>query len=451
MSKHMTIPQNTVFQSSLRGKVRLFSWLIIGALLMLPTAVLVMFLVDVDDTIICEGTVIPKDMYELVAPAGGPVKEIFFKTGRQVKKGDLLVQLDDTDFQNEKRRIEAAVQILKAEQQVRENDLKVQLDATEYIHEASRVEAVIRSLETAYQVKKNELDVLKLEPLPENYRHAQPRLEAAEKAYNAARTSLDKFKDVMTPREIEPYEKNERDAKLELSIRQENNRIVGAGYAGIVIRKAENELKVIESQIKEKQVELAILKQRIAERTGADRKNDSLSRKITDRVRSELQVIRSQIAEKEVELNILRKKIDDCKIRAVVDGIILSLPCKDSMYVDRGKPAVIMGSLELSVRADVDARFIRKVRLTQRAEISSDIFSRLQYGHFAATVVKIGTVPLDNPVYLALDTADCDIKVGSKAEVRLITGTQPAIYAFLNITKDDEIALRLQERRRNSR
>ncbi|MBO5958594.1 MAG: hypothetical protein J6Q65_00580, partial [Lentisphaeria bacterium] len=218
----------------------------------------------------------------------------------------------------------------------RENDLKVQLDATEYIHEASRVEAAIRSLETAYQVKKNELDVLKLEPLPENYRHAQPRLEAAEKAYNAARTSLDKFKDVMTPREIEPYEKNERDAKLELSIRQENNRIVGAGYAGIVIRKAENELKVIESQIKEKQVELAILKQRIAERTGADRKNDSLSRKITDRVRSELQVIRSQIAEKEVELNILRKKIDDCKIRAVVDGIILSLPCKDSMYVDLG-------------------------------------------------------------------------------------------------------------------
>ncbi|MBO5958593.1 MAG: hypothetical protein J6Q65_00575 [Lentisphaeria bacterium] len=114
-----------------------------------------------------------------------------------------------------------------------------------------------------------------------------------------------------------------------------------------------------------------------------------------------------------------------------------------------------MGSLELSVRADVDARFIRTVRLTQRAEISSDIFSRLQYGHFAATVVKIGTVPLDNttfyPVYLALDTADCDIKVGSKAEVRLITGTQPAIYAFLNITKDDETALRLQERRRNSR
>ena len=96
MSQHMTTPQPAVFQSSLRGKVRLFAWLIIGALLMLPTAVLLMFLIDVDDTVICEGTVIPKETYELVAPIGGAVKEIFCRSGDPVKKGDLLVQLDAT-------------------------------------------------------------------------------------------------------------------------------------------------------------------------------------------------------------------------------------------------------------------------------------------------------------------------------------------------------------------
>ena len=453
MSKHMTIPQNTTFQSSLRGKVRLFAWLIIGALLMLPTAVLLMFLVDVDDTIICEGTVIPKETYELVAPTGGAVKEIFCRTGDKVKKGDLLVQLDDTEFQNEKKRIEAAIQILNSELQVKEHDLKLQLDATEYILNASKLEAAIKSLEEAYQVKKNELELLKLEPLPETYRHAPARLEAAQKAHQAAKTSLENFKNVMTPREIESYERSERDAKLELAIRQENNRIVSAGYAQTVIKKAESELKVIESQIAEKKVELNILKQRIADRSAAGKaKPESLSFKIAEKVRSEISVIESQIAEKKVELVALSRKIEECKIRAKEDGIILSLPCKDSHYVNRGNPAVIMGSLELTVRADVDARFIRKVRFDQKAEITSDIFSRLQYGEFSASVVKIGTVPLEGtslyPVYLALNTEDCDIKVGSKAEVRIITGTQPAIYAFMNITKDDEDALRLRERRR---
>lgn len=453
MSQHMTTPPPAVFQSSLRGKVRLFAWLIIGALLMLPTAVLLMFLIDVDDTIICEGTVIPKETYELVAPAGGAVKEIFCRTGDKVKKGDLLVQLDDADFLNEKKRVEAAIQILRSELQVKEHDLKLQLDATEYILNASKVEAAIKSLEESYQVKKNELELLKLEPLPETYRHAPARLEAAQKAHQAAKTSLDNFKNVMTPREIESYERSERDAKLELSIRQENNRIVSAGYAQTVIKKAESELKVIESQIAEKKVELNILKKRIADRRAAgEAKPESLSYKIVEKARSEISVIRSQIAEKEVELDVLSRKIEACKIRAKEDGIILSLPCKDSHYVNRGNPAVVMGSLELTVRADVDARFIRKVRLEQKADITSDIFSRLQYGEFSASVVKIGTVPLEGtslyPVYLALDTEECDIKVGSKAEVRIITGNQPAIYAFMNITKDDEDALRLRERRR---
>ena len=315
------------------------------------------------------------------------------------------------------------------------------------------MEAAIKSLEESYQVKKNELNLLNLEPLPETYRHAPARLEAAEKAYFAAKKSLDSFKDVMTPREIESYERSERDAKLELSIRQENNRIVSSGYAQTVIKKAESELKVIQSQIAEKKVELNILNQRIADRRAAGEANpESLSFKIVEKVRSEISVIRSQVAEKEVELDVLSRKIEECKIRAREDGIILALPCKDSYYVNRGNPAVVMGSLELTVRADVDARFIRKVRLDQKADITSDIFSRLQYGEFSASVVKIGTVPLEGttlyPVYLALNTEDCDIKVGSKAEVRIITGNQPAIYAFMNITKDDEDALRLRERRR---
>ena len=83
------------------------------------------------------------------------------------------------------------------------------------------------------------------------------------------------------------------------------------------------------------------------------------------------------------------------------------------------------------------------------------MYSRLQYGMFEASVVKIASVPMDEnsdkyPVWLRLKNEGCDIKIGSKAEVRIFTGSSPAIYAFLNITKDDDTAKRLQELRRKN-
>lgn len=395
-----------VFKNSLRSKIKLFSWLIISALLTIPLVAILLYIVNVDDSIICTGTVIPQHTYDLAANFDGPVKELYFRTGDQVRKGDLIVQMDDTEYQNELRKVEAAITILKSELMVKKSELFVQLDNTELLNTARKVEAAIQILKSELQVKKNEIDVLLLEPLPENYRHSAPRLDAALEADKTARQNLQNYKTVLTKIEFSKYEKEARDARVERAIREENDRIVKQGLGVKIIEKARNEMGVI----------------------------------------------RNQIAEKEVELAILRKRIEDCKISAVVDGTILELPCKRARYVDRGKPAVIMGSPELTVRAEVDSRFIRKVRLGQDAEISSDIFSRLQYGHFYAVVEKISEVPLENttkyPVYLSLNTEECDFKVGSKAEVRIITGTAPAIYAFLNITKDDETMKRLQEKRR---
>ena len=452
-----------VFKNSLRSKIKLFSWLIISALLTIPLVAILLYIVNVDDSIICTGTVIPQHTYDLAANFDGPVKELYFRTGDQVRKGDLIVQMDDTEYQNELRKVEAAITILKSELMVKKSELFVQLDNTELLNTARKVEAAIQILKSELQVKKNEIDVLLLEPLPENYRHSAPRLDAALEADKTARQNLQNYKTVLTKIEFSKYEKEARDARVERAIREENDRIVKQGLGVKIIEKARNEMGVIQNQIAEKEVELAILRKRIEDRSRAsamdtDGKKEQnsasagLAVKIREKVENELKVIEGQITEKEVELAILRKRIEDCKISAVVDGTILELPCKRARYVDRGKPAVIMGSPELTVRAEVDSRFIRKVRLGQDAEISSDIFSRLQYGHFYAVVEKISEVPLENttkyPVYLSLNTEECDFKVGSKAEVRIITGTAPAIYAFLNITKDDETMKRLQEKRR---
>ncbi len=448
--------QAQVFKTGLRSRIRIFSGLIISALLTIPLIAILLYVVNVDDTIICTGTVIPEHTYELAAPFDGPVQEIFFRTGDAVKQGDLIVQMDDTEYRNEIQKITASIHILKSELQVKKSDLALQLDVTEIVHSVDKVKAAIQILKASLQVKKNDLEVLKLDPLPESFRHALPRLEAARESADMAQRNIRSFKDVLTKIEFVKYETEARNAKVELAIREENAKIVNSGLGAKIIEKAEGEVRVIEQQIAEKEVELAILNAQIQDRSSAVpvKNNHGSAQKIREKAENEMRVIEQQIAEKEVELVILSKKIADCKIRAFVDGTILELPCKQKRYAEKGQPAVIMGSPELTVLAEVDSRFIRKVRIGQDAEISSDIFSRLQYGHFYAVVQKISSVPLDGttkyPVYLRLNTEECDIKVGSKAEVRIITGSAPAIYAFLNITEEDETMKRLQENRKKN-
>lgn len=368
-----------VLKTGLRSKVRIFGFLIAIALLSIPLAAIMLYAVNVDDTVICTGTVVPEHTYELSAPFDGRVKELYFRTGAKVKKGDLLIQLDDAEYQNQARLVRAAIGILEAE----------------------------------LQVAKSELEALEKEPLPAEYRYSETRLTAARETDAKAQEKLGRFRDLLQQNatskiEFEKVEKEARDTAADLAIKAEIDRIVRSGLGGKIIEKAKNEIHVIERRIDEKKVQLGVYEQRIS----------------------------------------------DCRILANENSTIVEIPCKKVMYAERGKPAIVLASLDLMVLAEVDSRFIRKVRLNQDAEISSEIFSRLQYGSFPAIVEKINDVPMDGttkyPVYLRLDPEDFDIKLGSKAEVRIITGTSPAIYAFLNLSEDDDIMRKRQELKKRS-
>lgn len=520
-------------KTSLRSKIKLFTGLILAAVLTVPLVAILLYVLNVDDTIYCTGTVIPEHTYEIASPFGVPVREIYFKTGMKVNKGDLLIQLDDTEFVNgisqveaeikslqaqvevqksilavqldgsvyeeEARIVEAEIKSLKAQVNVQKSALAVQLDGTNYEEEARIVKAEIAILQAQAQVSSHELDILRLEPLPENYRHAVPRLKAAEEAYKKATEEAVKFKSVLTPREFSTYEKAVRETELQLAISRENDLVVRNGLGKQLIMKSEQNVKVIEHQIREKQERLAILNAKIAECHQETVDPATLRGKQIAQSRDEIQVIEHQIKEKQerlailkskiaechqdkadpatlrgkkmvqsqreievterkidekkVQLELLKQKRDDCRIYAVEQGTILEIPCKSAMFAERGKPAIVIGSLELMVLAEVDPRFIRKVELEQVGEISSEVFNKLQYGSFEAVVEKISVAPVgeEEPkyaVWMRLDPKGCDIKIGSKAEVKIITGTSKALFWFMNITTEDETQQRLLNEKR---
>ncbi len=454
---HHSMTPPPVLKTGLRSRIRVFTLLIAIAMFTIPLVAILLYVVNVDDVVICEGTVVPEHHYLLSSAFDARVKQILFLTGDKVKAGDAIVLLDDTEFVNGIEQTKAEIAVLEAEAKVLKSDLAVQLDMAEIQNEISIVEAEMKILNAQVQVKKNELETLKLEPLPENYRHAVPQLKAAREAHEQAQANLVQYKPVLTKREFGTYEKDARLAELDLAIREENARIVESGLGEQAIRKAESEIKVIEQQIGEKKVRLDILQKkllysRIPEKGEAPLPPDSTTAKLVEKMQNQLHVIERKIEEKKVQVEILNRKIADCRICAVEDGTILEMPCKKVMFAERGKPAVEMGCRELMVLAEVDSRFIRKINEGQEGDISSEIFNRLQYGKFGGIVEKISDVPLENtskyPVWLRLDTKECDIKIGSKAEVKIITGTSRALFWFMNITKDDETQLRLQELRK---
>ena len=487
MQSQLSSPVFQGEKTRLRSKIKLFTGLILAAVLTVPLVAILLYILNVDDTIYCPGTVVPEHTYEIASPFGVPVRQIFFKTGMKVNKGDLLIQLDDTEFVNginqvqaeirslqaqvevqksalavqldgsgyeeDARIVEAEIKSLAAQVNVQKSTLAVQLDGTNYEEEARLVKAEIAILQAQAQVASHELDILRLEPLPENYRHAQPRLKAAQEAYQKACEEAEKFKSVLTPREFSTYEKAVRETELQLSISRENDLVVKNGLGKQLIAKAEQNVKVIGHQIKEKQEKLAILEGKIAECHKDQVDPASLRGKKMVQAQREIEVTERKIDEKKVQLKLLEQKRDDCRIYAVEEGTILEIPCKSAMFAERGKPAIIVGSLELMVLAEVDPRFIRKVELDQVGEISSEVFNKLQYGSFDAIVEKISVAPVgtEDPkyaVWMRLDPKGCDIKIGSKAEVKIITGTSKALFWFMNITDEDETQQRLLNEKR---
>lgn len=65
---------------------------------------------DIANNLLLSGEVIPAFLVEVKAEVGGKVKQIHVQTGESVKKGDMLVTIDDKDLLTEKRSAETDIE-----------------------------------------------------------------------------------------------------------------------------------------------------------------------------------------------------------------------------------------------------------------------------------------------------------------------------------------------------
>ncbi len=99
----------------LRSSMKIFILLIVVALLLFPLAGVLLFLVDVDDSVLCEGVVSPEFSFDLVSHIDGRLVALNVRTGQKVKKGDVLAEIDSTPYEDDLLNLQMEIYQLEAE------------------------------------------------------------------------------------------------------------------------------------------------------------------------------------------------------------------------------------------------------------------------------------------------------------------------------------------------
>ena len=360
----------TQHKSKFNGRIRLLVIVGTSLLILLVCGIASLFILEIEDVIYADGQVTSEFTIDMVSHLDGRITKLHVNTGQDVKKGDIIAEID----------------------------------ATPYEQEYMNIKSVLQELEAEKAVKLAELAVLERNPLPKDLWYAETTLNECKDRLRRTKRRLERLeglkqKQAVSQHEYESVEIEYIRAVADAERAEENFKKVKSGLAGKMLEKAKKDVEQVQARINSRKNALAFA----------------------------------------------QRYIDDCKIVAPADGRIIDLPCKYSLYVEKGK---LLGQLavgsNLKGLAYVSEAQIRKVKPGQKVRISSEVFSRLEYGIFTGHVEVVYDTPANTgnsaiaryPVRIRLDSPGLEIKYGSSAKFAIVTGYEPVLYSLFGFTKN---------------
>lgn len=289
---------------------------------------------------------------------------------------------------------------------VKQGDVIAMVDSLQYEEEYISTSSALRELTAELEIKKVELATLERNPLPKELWYAETNLEEC------------KAKAIRTSDRLERYTKLHQISAI--SRREFETAEIENIQAQADLARAHENLKKVKSGLGEKYIEKA---------------------------QRDIDLVKAKVEGRKAALDLAAKHIAECKIIAPAAGRIVNMPCKYTMYVEKGKLAVKLATgTTLKGIAYVDEGVVRKVRPGQKVRISSGIFNRLEFGSFYGRVDRIRDVPEElkgssygtkYPVEIIVDADGNNIKLGSSAEFSIVLGLEPVVYALVGMSRED--------------
>ena len=325
-----------------------------------------------DITAAATGKVIPEGSIKTIQPASpGVVTEIKVSEGQKVKKGQLLVQLDNGVAKSDVKTAEQALTVAKLERDILAKTISGE-DVTGIVNASDLPEDVKQHLIGLAQSKVSASDVQR-QLLSTGVASAQQQVTAQQKNKQVTKDNLQK----LYTRELELKKELENsNAFNESSIR--------------------NELRSVQQQIASLEATLASQEQQIAQaQSGVNEANEKINAYNAENKSSTYTDIVDQdkrITELENTLEKAKQVVDQLSIKAPVDGKVLSLSTKTvGGVVTAAQPIaqIVPEGTPLIVEANVQNKDIGFIKVGQPVDVKVDTYSFQRYGYLNGRVKSI--------------------------------------------------------------
>ncbi len=318
------------------------------------------------------GKIIPEGSIKTVQPASpGVVAEIKVSEGQKVKKGQLLIQLDNSIAKSDVKTAEQALTVAKLERDILAKTLAGE-DVAATVDTADIPENVKKHLIALAESKVSANEVQK-QLLSSGVSSAQQQVKAQQQNKRTTEESMARLRT------------REQEQKKDLESANAFNE------AGI-----RNELRSVQQQIASLESSLATHDQQIAQaQTGVNEASERLSAynaENTATAYSDIVDGEKHITELENALAKAKQTVEQLSIKAPVDCTILSLATKTvGGVVNAAQPVVelVPEGTKLVVDATVQNKDIGFIQVGQPVVIKVDAYSFQRYGYLKGTVKSI--------------------------------------------------------------
>jgi len=370
---------------------------IVGLLILLAAGI--MCIVEINVTAAGVGSLQPWRRVELRAAGQGVIKHVH-PANTPVKKDDLVVALDPELADRELQKVEQDIAAQEAglAQLVRDSE-----------RGAKRGREQIERAKADLELANTRLAALEATPLSlqiatadEKVKQQRERLRIARLRHETA-VELAK-KELVSKEEIDERKSEWLVAESELKVR-------------------ENELALLREKLRRDDVKMALAEKAKAEAELA-------YARILGSSADEIRALEARIEKAKVEREILKRRVEQCEIRAPIDGILVGV--EDLAVGELIKAHDPLGQIvdlsRLMFEARVSELDIPMVRPGQKAEVFLDAFPYSEYGVFEGTVFDVSPIVEKQEnmatckVRLKMAPTAAALKPGMSGVAEIITG-----------------------------
>jgi membrane fusion protein (multidrug efflux system) len=313
-------------------------------------------------------------MVSLSPEVSAAVRRVHVDEGSVVKKGMVLVEIDQDDYLTQLAQAEASMEGVRTQSLEAQRDLELQILRNE--SEVARAEASLDAkkgrlgeveADLALEREKSKNAILEAEAA---YKGALSRLKEMESAYKASESDLDRAKKLL----VEGIIATERHDQAQVAADQASARHISA-REGVEQAKARHASALASAKM------IELLQRRVSTLQAEVKEVEAAyqlvlaNAGVVDLKRERIKMLEAKLKEEEAKVATARLRLENTVIRSPIDGVVSRKRVEQGEMVQRGQPILVINDpRDVWVLSNVKESYIRDVAVHSFVDVWVDAY-----------------------------------------------------------------------------